>query len=399
MDTSKHLALFKQIAERSLDGWQRKLETRDEGYLRQLLPQQELLYQAVYKGFSFPELWEKSADVALAAFPLIERFSLSQQWLSLLEATLARCPSTDLWRRCQLLNRVGQFYCVMQTYEARKKALRLHEESLALAKQTKEPFLIATVYYQLAVDYFVDGNRGKAKNYAERALNSFQMTDASNQPLASTHDLIGQIYCQFGDFDLADQHLIQAIELFQQEGALIETARVMRSFGIRYYQTGDYTQAINYFEQALNSSSNRLDNIQCQLNIGASLFEMGLFKQAEEAFYEIDQAYLLKIGQTRLLAMLMQNIGNVLTEQEQYLEATPYIREAIDLWEQSRDQLRLANSIGTLGQCLLKQGQVEEGVSFLKEAIQILATFPGNSNAERWLQEFLEELKKEAEII
>ena len=53
MDTPKHLALFKQIAERSLDSWQRKLEPRDENYLRKLLPQQELLYQAVYKGFSF----------------------------------------------------------------------------------------------------------------------------------------------------------------------------------------------------------------------------------------------------------------------------------------------------------------------------------------------------------
>ena len=393
MDTPQHLTLFKQIAERSLDSWQRKLKTRNESYLRQLLPQQELLYQAVYKGFSFPDLWGKSADVALAAFPLIERFALSQQWLPLLEAILARCPEPDLYRQCQLLNRIGQFCGAMQTFEAQKKALALHQESLSLAQQIDAPFLMAKVYYRLAVDHFEGRHIEDAKEYAEQSLHLFQVIGAAKHHLAPVYDLLGQVCCQSGNFAMADQFLTEALKLFQEEGERTEAARVMVSLGLRYYQTQRYDEAISYFNQAQSLSNHQLDAIRCQLNIGASLFELRQFKQAEKAFHEIDQAYLQKIGQLPLLAMRSQNVGNALMRQEKGIEAALYLREAIALWKQCQDQPRLGNAIGMMGQCLFKQGQVEEAVATLRKAVQLLSAFPKHPDAKIWLKEYVAELE------
>lgn len=396
MGTTRNLTLFTRITERSLNSWQRKLQNVDESHLRTLLPQQELLYQAVYKGFSLESLWEKSADVALAAVFLIDRFNLSRQWLPLLERILESCPNANPYRRCHLLNIIGQSYRELQTSKSHDKALELHKESFRLATQLKDRFLQAQAHCQLAADYFWINQFGKSEEHSQKALQLFKSANPKTQDLAFAHNILGQSLLYSGNFDSADKHLLAALSLFQQVDAPIRTARVNNGLGLRHHYAQEYDKAIEYFEQAIQLSTSALDQSRYQMNLGASYFKIGEFGIAKDIFFAIDVAFLREIGQTNLLAIVMQSTGNVLMSNGEVQEAIPFLHEAIILWESRGDNLQLANSLGTLGQCYLKLELRSDGLFLLQRAVTLLDDFRQDLQGSSLLREFTLEIKNES---
>jgi two-component system, sensor histidine kinase and response regulator len=177
------------------------------------------------------------------------------------------------------------------------------------------------------------------------------------------------------------------------------------SMGYFYSLTGDYTQMLSFYQQALALAEkindkevelNMLRNIgQFYLNTGKATEALQNFKKAykmagdignkvAKAYllddmaaiplqrHEYDQALALYREALQVInepdgfiaAFVRTDIGNVLCEKKQYQEAVPYFRTSLDYYIRTHDQLGRMNTLMGLANACRGLEQTDTAISF-----------------------------------
>jgi len=80
-------------------------------------------------------------------------------------------------------------------------------------------------------------------------------------------------------------------------------------------------------------------------------------------------------GDAHLQALVATNLSNVFLKQGRLSEAETLLRQAWVLRLQAKDEVSLANTIGSLAEVLAKQGQRNEAISLYEQAITLLIKY------------------------
>ena len=147
--------------------------------------------------------------------------------------------------------------------------------------------------------------------------------------------------------------------------------------------------------EVLNSTASEQDKIIVQLNLGTLFFRQQQWLQAEIAFQRAwASPYLHLSGNFHLQALTANYLGNVFLKQARLAEAESLLRQAWRLQLQAKDEVNLANIIGSLAEVLARQEQMDEATSLYEQAIILLSKYPDDVFAQtRLLPLFRDQLQ------
>lgn len=228
------------------------------------------------------------------------------------------------------LTATGNIYLRQNDY---KNALRYYDSSRRAAGKYKDSTELATVINNIAIIHFEQGNYATALKNHLTAL-SLNEKLGRKPEIETTLLNISNIYFRLGVHEKAKEYAARAMVLAKVSGSQWSAVSVQTTYAMIYNEEKKYDSAMAYLVQAMNLAkpinSPYLNNL-LNGNMAECYLNMGNIEQAEKLFSE-------------------------------------------SLHESGRlnDQMGLALAKGGLGQIMVRKGQLQQGISYLEDALDVL---------------------------
>ncbi len=343
----------------------------------------ESLLIAVQYGVSlYPKL---TAKLCLALFPLFERAGATaigiENYTRLLAAT-----SLPAETQAQIADRLGVLY---RTRGDSNKAILYHQQALSLTQSRQQK---AKCHVHSALAYFDQHNYAAAQHHADIATQCMEQSD--DRSLGSLQNIHGLIALHTGQYEQAITYFQQAISVWKKIGDKSYHGTTLNNLGLTRTKLGQYADALQIFEEALliiEKTVNETERVRILLNTGVMFNRLGQFGKGLQAFEKADRKQFRTIPNPKLQAQLDTSIGYTLIQLARPEEAILSLDDALEKWTLLADKLNFANALGERGRAWIQLGEIEKGRAELDEAILQLAHFQDDVWGKQLLQEFQRE--------
>jgi tetratricopeptide (TPR) repeat protein len=209
----------------------------------------------------------------------------------------------------------------------------------------------------------VDTGRKLISTDSKKATDNFQKAYKIFTILA---DLNGQFHAMFAqvelaleasDYAVAQERLQTVWEYAKQLGDPMLEENVLSIEGTIMYELGNFQQAIPVFEKALDRAKKaNMHNfiVNAYNNIGECYYRIEKYENALKNFdiarglsEERNDKKLLAISQINIAKVLCQNL--LLGDLSSEVQATHYIKQALEVFEQQSDSMNIMISYGLMG--------------------------------------------------
>lgn len=379
----------KQMLKAALAYWRKKTEDmspEDMTWLDATRERRLNLLNAIDEGMVVEELWQETSVIMIQLFHFMERHGYWSAWIPTLERVIEYCPDSVLYERARLQSQLSQLY----RKEARiAEAYLLYDQVLDYALANQDNDLIIMIYRDKAESYLANNQLEEAETSALYALKV--LDDGGALMNALVFETIGKIY-RFKDKKVDARHYYQkAVDIWSTLGEPYMLAFVLNEASLVLVELEEYESSLATLQQALNAlegTKYRYLKQMIMMNQGFVHYRQKQFLEAENAFLKIDLFYIKQRGEILPYGQILQNIGNVQLKQGKWEDAEQYIVEAIKTFKSIHDDVRLANSLGTLAEILVNKQQVKHAKLYFDEAIQLLGKYPENAWGRRLLADF-----------
>jgi tetratricopeptide (TPR) repeat protein len=201
------------------------------------------------------------------------------------------------------------------------------------------------------------------------------LMDHLKDEIGKTTDLtvLGEFLCIMGEYDKSKRYYNLVLHEFNLTDN--QKATINNDIGLVHYNTGDYIEALKYFENAcsiysLDQSINNKYLNAVQNNIGLVYIEQGNYSEALICFEK-----LLKLENIDdiHLALAYNNIGTTYEKMGNYSLAQKHHELALEIRMKllPADHYDIAVSYGNLGLVYEHSGQYDKAIECYKSALQI----------------------------
>ena len=206
--------------------------------------------------------------------------------------------------------------------------------------------------------------------------------DSTNWDYLTTAGLFESTY--MANYDRAMQYHRAALNYARTDSL---KAITQNNIGFVYSEQGNYTQALSYYEKALQ--------IQLQIygeqhpsvatsynNIGCVYSDQGDYNKALSYYEKALQIRLQVYGEQHPdVAVSYNNIGLVYSEQGDYDQALSYYEKALSIWSQiNSEQHPDAVGYHNIGLVYSEQGNYVQALAYYEKALQIRLQFFGENH-------------------
>ncbi|MCA9943911.1 MAG: tetratricopeptide repeat protein [Anaerolineales bacterium] len=390
MSTAKPNPQFIQSIQAGLRYWQQKTETLEAEQVVWLDERRQNLHQAVLFGLNQSETWEDTVQVLLQAFDFSEWRGYWPEWIPVLEQALATAPDneTELYGRLQ--NRLGQLYRLDNRYP---EAMTQHEQVLQLAKKLGNYRLTLFASAGLLEIYLKQRQIEQAEKVGAMALQLLEKDESHERLKAYILKNLAEVENFVGNWHKSAEYLQSAIQLFRAQGNQVYVIRCTCDLGVTYLRGQDFTEAQRAFEEAaqlLEGTTYEIDRAKNYMNLGVLFFNQQKWAEAAEAFAQINPIALREQREINLLAMLYNNFGNVYLKMAKWKQAEENLELAIEIFRQTKNDLELGNSLGTLATVYVALNERDLAKRCFEEALALLEQFPNSA----WAKKITAEIKE-----
>ncbi len=277
------------------------------------------------------------------------------------------------------LNGMGIASYYMGLYQ---NALNFYEKSLLIYKNINDPFMVSTVYANIANIHHILGNYTNAliffklsleisvsHLYLERtattlgslgilyydqgeyaaALNIYLKTLKirellnDKQGVAYTLSNIGLIYDDQAQYKKALSYYKKALALLNDLKDHNGMAATLNNMGLIYYSIEQPDTALKYFEESLiiaQKISNKIIIRSCYNNIGDIYKSSGNFKKATH-YYILTQKINDELNDTKSKAITLNSIADLYKQQKEYAKAIDGFNQSLSLAEKTQDKFMI----------------------------------------------------------
>lgn len=368
------------VIQRGLSYWQQFFTQLPELDWHTVDREQENIFRLLAHSLTLPtdqhtvaikECWLQLFDFL---FRYIEQRGHATKWLPLLESVANHFPEQSP-EHLHLLNRVGELYRFNHDLQ---KAIRLHNRVLQFAQKVENEVEIARAHFNLGSDYTRYGEYATAIEHGHLALEIFEQLQLLGRERAATLDLLGRTVRRQEQLGLSSDYLREAAEIWRDLNCRPELARTLRNLASVLQARNDISGAQYCYDEAkkvLAQTASELDRILIYLAEGTFYFQQEQYKEAETEFKCIDLEYLESSGHQYYYAYTLNNLGNVAYIHKRYDEANHLLQKSIQIWEQLGEPFRMANSLGKLGDVLVRQEKEVEGRQVYMHALRLLEQY------------------------
>ncbi|WP_088889881.1 CHAT domain-containing protein [Leptolyngbya ohadii] len=244
----------------------------------------------------------------------------------------------------QILKEFGNFYRRLNQYD---RAVERYEEALATVRQVRTGFLQerqrteAEILSDLGIAYLYLRQDRQAIELYEQGLDIIRATGDRRREAKALRNL-GRAYLNRADFDQAIERFNQGLTVARAADDRHQEAILLGDLGEVYYSQENYEEAIGYFEQQLRVAEENNDS-QAQAEALNSLGVLYKALEQNEQSIEFYQRALIiarREGDPRTEGAILSNIGVYLVQQNQPQLAIVFLKEAVNVWESLRGDLR-----------------------------------------------------------
>ncbi|HEY0031445.1 MAG TPA: tetratricopeptide repeat protein [Bacteroidia bacterium] len=239
------------------------------------------------------------------------------------------------------------------------KALGYFLKELKIEEVLGDAKALGKVCSYIGLIYFSQGNYPKALEYDLRAL-KYQEGNGNKKGMAGTYTNLGVLYDAQNNSAKALENYQKALKIAEEIGFKKVIAFSLVNIGSVYQKQGDRSKALEYLSKSLKimeESSDQLGMAAVLNNIGA-LHEVELDKKRASKDHDsllaltLDNNYRSlelyeKVGSKEGMAMVQNNIGNVLGKEKRFDEALRFSFESLKLAKEisGLDQVRETEKI------------------------------------------------------
>lgn len=224
--------------------------------------------------------------------------------------------------------------------------------------------------------------------YAQILIGKFdeakENIQTSEEIFIAQGDILNQARCwrneasrlrRLAQWDGSADILTKALKVFESEGALVDIAMVHNQFALLHLlQTDDLSQAILYFEQAVQIYSKcdlDLWVAACTTNLGSTYLQMGQLVKAGELFRQSRESF-TRHNVLGLLADNLNDNGKLNTLRGFLSLSIEQYRQAIDLYKKLGARLPTAICTANLGEAFGLLGRYQDALHYLEKASELL---------------------------
>ena len=249
----------------------------------------------------------------------------------------------------------------------------------------------ASLFYQMAMYAYRQGNAFKAKKYYTQAL---EMTKAflgeSHSSVASTLNNLGLAWISLGENKKAIEYFEQALEM--TKAVLGEShpsvASVLNNLGVTWNSLGEKKKAIEYFEQALEMKKAVLGESHPSVaetlnNLGTAWSDLGEKKKAIEYHEKALEMTKAVFGESHpSVAGTLHNLGNAWSELGENKKAIEYHEKALEMKKAflGESHPSVAKTLNNLGNAWSSLGEKKKAIEYYEQALEMKKAFFGESH-------------------
>jgi len=188
-----------------------------------------------------------------------------------------------------------------------------------------------------------------------------------------TYGRMGNLYQDFGDYDLSMKYHKKAYDIAQKMNDLKHTFTSLHQIGMIYEEKGDYEEALKHYRQSCKIA----ERIRDTKGIAASLHNIGTIYQEKgdymEALKHYQQSKELaeKISDIKGVALSIHQIGTIHQSNGDYDEALNCYRQSLEVREKINDIKGIAKSLGQIGMIYVEKDQYEEALKHYGKSLEI----------------------------
>ena len=212
-----------------------------------------------------------------------------------------------------------------------KKFKKFITEFIDGAKEKRDTAMLASAYYQLAI---ASGDLGNLDESIQNHYESMSYYEMSGDSTSKRHSLnmIGSIYRKLKQYDEAERHFLEALEINEKGEFLSGQADNLVNLGNLYGELEEYDKAIDAYRRATTIDS--LTNFSWGLsydyeNLGNLMARQSRFDEAL-AMQKKSLTIREKLGGKFELGQSNLKIGEIYQSKGQNLTALQYLNNALD---------------------------------------------------------------------
>ncbi|HEX3556590.1 MAG TPA: CHAT domain-containing protein [Thermoanaerobaculia bacterium] len=252
------------------------------------------------------------------------------------------------------------------------EALRYLDDALTLSRRVGDSSAEASVLFNLAKIQKLRGELQQALGGFEHAL---EINRRLGEQAGQFHALyaLGSVYFDLGDLDKALEEYEAALKLEQTlEGLDSWRARLLNNTGLVRYRQNQREVAVGFFQRALALSQKLKDTP----GIAAAFHNLGVAEAAlgrPEGLEALHQALALRQGGNPYpWAQTLRELGTAYDHLGDPKEAGRYFQESLEIGKRVGSPGQVAEILFRWALLDREQGRLEEALSKVKEAIQLV---------------------------
>lgn len=184
---------------------------------------------------------------------------------------------------------------------------------------------------------------------------------------------IGRGYFHIGEYKLAEQYYLKALEHFVQKEDRFNQAFVLLHLGRQQRNLGNYEEAYKYFDEGLLVARDNHDskNEGIILNeLGVMAMRQGEYDKAKE-YLENSAEVKKRIGETNAYAITLYQLGNMYFMKHEDTTAKKYYSEALEIFKSVGNRRDEASCITQIAQIERRNGNLPICNELLNQSLSI----------------------------
>ena len=242
---------------------------------------------------------------------------------------------------------------------------------------------------------FMRGEIFERRFDTENALNSYvaalQLHEQRDdrRSVAETQMAIGRIFLEQNDYDRATASFTEAKQLFRTLGTVRETVRAERALGDVLLARRVYGDALDRYAGALEQAAEAgltEEAAQVAAEMGRLSAQIGQYENAL-IYHRTHLDYAGTLGDTRGIGTAFTNLTQALIEQRDPTAAADYNEQALSIWTDLSDTLRLAEAYKDAARVALLSQKNKDAEQHLEQARTLLNTISARTGKPQILRE------------
>jgi signal transduction histidine kinase len=252
------------------------------------------------------------------------------------------------------------------------KAIEMYEQSIKTAQNSRNRFLLATLYNNF-------GSYLDEKTKFQEALEAFEkglhLRDSigDNKGKAATLNNIGIVYKKLGDIALSLQYYEKSLEIKEQLHDVKGAAASLNNIGVIYKSLGDNLRALEYYIKAAHN----FEKINDAKGMASAYNNIGiLYKHLDDIpkaieYYKKSLAARESVNDRRGLMAVYINIALIYKSQNDLSLALDYLQKSLEISEEIGDKMGISSAVSNIGTIYHSMGNLKLAQEYIAKSLQI----------------------------